>query len=229
MAKHVVVVIPAYNESRVIREVLETLPQTFEGVGKITPIVVDDNSSDETKLIAEACHALCVRHEVNLGAGGATKTGFEAAKRLKADIIVTMDGDLQHDPNDMEALIRPILNGQADVVLGSRLLRTQKNMPFYKQTGNNLLNIITFLFFRIWVSDSQSGYKAFSKKALQKITIKTSGYEFCSEIVGEIKHKKLRFREVPIATIYTDYSKAKGQLALNAVNIVLGLFLRNIR
>lgn len=226
---HLVVVIPAYNESRVIGEVLRSIPNTIPGITKITPIVVDDNSTDETKAVVESCGARCIRHEMNLGAGGATVTGLEAAKRLKADVVVTMDADGQHNGHEMIDLLQPILAGESEVVIGSRMKRTASDMPFYKVLGNNALNIITFVFFRIWVSDSQSGYKAFSRKALRVIKLRTVGYEFCSEIIGEIKQRNLRYREVPISTIYTDYSRAKGQLALNAVNIVLGLLLRNIR
>lgn len=226
---HVVVVIPAYNEARVIGSVISSLPQSLPGVTQITPLVVDDNSTDNTKAVARRHGAKCIRHEANLGAGGATVTGLEAAKLLDADIVVTMDADGQHDPKDMVELIRPILSGEADVVLGSRLIRLSQDMPAYKRLGNNLLNIVTYAFFRIWVSDSQSGYKAFSRKALEAIELRTTGYEFCSEIIGEIKHRRLRFYEIPIQTIYTDYSRSKGQLALNAVNIILGLMLRNFR
>lgn len=227
---HLVIIIPAYNEASVIGDLLSRLPRALSGITKITPIVVDDNSNDGTQGVVQASGVMCIRHQSNLGAGGATVTGFEAAKRLKADIVVTMDGDNQHDPDEIEVLIRPIVLGQADVVIGSRLKgASTKAMPVYKRLGNNALNIVTFAFFRIWVSDSQSGYKAFSREALKQIELRTTGYEFCSEICGEIKRKKLRLREVPIRTIYTDYSRKKGQLALNAVNIVLGLLLSKIR
>lgn len=225
---HLAVVIPAYNEGRVIGSVLETIPDALPAIGKVTPIVVDDNSSDDTGMVAEKAGAVCIRHELNLGAGGATVTGFEAAKQLGADIVVTMDADGQHDAAEIERLIRPIVNGETDVVIGSRLKAVSGDMPLYKMVGNNLLNAVTFAFFRIWVSDSQSGFKALSRPALDKITLSTSGYEFCSEFVGQIKKHQLRYQEVPISTIYTDYSRAKGQLALNAVNIVLGLLLRGL-
>lgn len=226
---HLVVIIPAYNEAAVIGDVLASLPTEISGIKRITRIVVDDNSSDNTHALAQANGAYCIRHELNLGAGGATLTGFEAAKKMRADIIVTMDGDGQHHPGDIARLVSPIVNREVDVVLGSRLKEVTKAMPWHKKIGNNALNIVTYVFFHIWVSDSQSGFKAFSRKALYAITISTSGYEFCSEIIGEIKRKNLRYREIPISTIYTDYSKRKGQLALNAVNIILGLALRKIR
>lgn len=226
---HLVIIMPAYNESKVIASVLGRLPQKLPAVHKVTPVVIDDNSSDNTKEVAESCGAICVRHEVNLGAGGATVTGLEVARLLKADIVVTMDSDGQHDPNDLPTLIAPIVKRKVDVVLGSRMKQVAKEMPFHKVVGNVILNGITFAFFRIWVSDSQSGFKAFSKKALKSIQLSTCGYEVCSEIIGEIKQKKLRFSEVPITTIYTDYSKSRGQLSLNAINIILGLLIRPLR
>jgi len=226
---HLVVIIPAYNEAQVIGDVLSSLPKKITGIDKISPVVIDDNSRDDTKLMAEQQGALCVHHPVNIGAGGATITGLEAAKRLKADIVVTMDADAQHNPAEMTNLIQPIVAGRVDVVLGTRFKNERINMPFYKFVGNNMLNIVTFLFFRLWVSDSQSGYKAFSRRALHTIKLSTCGYEFCSEIIGEIQKNRLSFREVPISTIYTDYSKSKGQLTLNAINIILGLLLRSLR
>ncbi len=228
-SKHLIIVLPAYNEARVISQVLGSLPKKLRGVGKITPLVIDDNSSDNTRAMAESCGAVCLRHSVNLGAGGATITGLEAARSMNADIVVTMDSDGQHDPNDLQSLVDPIVEKEVDVVLGSRMKQVSKAMPSHKVWGNNVLNGITYLFFRIWVSDSQSGYKAFSRRAIESIQISTCGYEICSEMIGEIKRHKLAFTEVPISTIYTDYSKSKCQLSLNAVNIVLGLLLRQLR
>lgn len=227
---HLVVVIPAYNESKVIGSVVRSIPKSIKGVKRITALVVDDNSSDQTHRVAQKAGAICVRHESNLGAGGATITGFEAAKKMQADIVVTMDGDGQHRGSDIHHLVLPIIEKRAHVVLGSRLMsRSVRDMPWLKRFGNNALNIVTFVFYRTWVSDSQSGFKAFSRYALRRIRLSTSGYEFCSEIVGQIKQKNIRYVEVPIKTIYTDYSRAKGQLVLNAINIVIGLSLNVIK
>lgn len=230
---HLVIVIPAYNEAKVIGQVIDNLPKQLKKITKITTLVVDDNSQDNTSSIARAHGAKCLRHEINLGAGGATATGLEAAKLMKADLVVTLDADGQHDPADIAAVIRPITHKNIDFVLGSRLRRSGnrsgKGMPPYKRVGNFLLNLVTFIFFGIWVTDSQSGFKAFSKHALHTIQVSTDGYEFCSEIIGEVKRHKLSYKEVPINTIYTDYSKIKGQPALNAINIFINLLIRGIR
>jgi UDP-N-acetylglucosamine---dolichyl-phosphate N-acetylglucosaminyltransferase len=227
---HLVIVIPAYNEDRVISDVIEAIPKAIKKITKITPLVIDDNSKDATAKQAKKSGAVCIRHEMNLGTGGAILTGIEAAKHMKADIVVTMDGDGQHDPHDIRALIQPIIQDNADVVLGSRLMSKQnKNMPTHRTVGNKLLNLATFLLCGLWVSDSQSGYKALSRKSLDIMQLSSSGYEFHSEIIGEIKRNHLRYKEVPISTIYTTYSKSKAQPALNAINIVLGLLSRGMR
>lgn len=226
---HLIIVIPAYNEAQVIGSVIDSLPKTLKKITKVTPLVVDDHSRDETAKIARNHGAKCIIHQINLGAGGATITGFEAAKRMKADLIVTMDADGQHAAADLANIIRPITHKKYDVVIGSRLIRIGKDMPAYRLAGNWALNLITYLFFGIWVTDSQSGFKAFSRHAIDKIKLSTNGYEFCSEIIGQIKRHKLRYKEVPISTIYTKYSKMKGQSPLNAINIILNLLTRGIR
>ena len=225
---HLVVVMPAYNEASVIGEVLASMPKHFSGIDKITTLVVDDCSTDNTREVVKSMGVCCISHEMNLGAGGATTTGLEAARELDADIVVTVDSDGQHSMTEIADLIAPIVNGEADFVLGSRLINVSKNMPLIKKFGNNLFNIVTYVFFGIWVTDSQSGFKALSKKALKDITISTTGFEFCSEMIGQIKKHHLKLAEVPISTIYTDYSKSKGQLALNGVNIIIALLLRKI-
>jgi glycosyltransferase involved in cell wall biosynthesis len=226
---HLVIIIPAYNEAKVIGTVINGLPKTLKHITKITPLVIDDHSNDGTRPVAKAHGARCIRHSINLGAGGATITGLEAARRYNADIAVTMDADGQHDPKDIAKIIKPIINKEVEVVIGSRLKIPSREMPPYKRFGNWLLNFVTFIFFGIWVSDSQSGFKAFSRHALDSIKLSSNGYEFCSEIIGEIRDKKLTYAEVPIHVIYTEYSKSKGQPALNAINIFFGLLSRGIR
>jgi glycosyltransferase involved in cell wall biosynthesis len=226
---HLVIVLPAYNEGKVIGKLIASLPKELPGIEKVTPLVVDDNSSDNTAIKARRAGAACVRHGINLGAGGATVTGLQAAKQLSPDIIVMMDSDGQHDPADLPRMVKPIIDGQSDIVLGSRLIENNVEMPWEKTFGNRVMNTITFCFFHIWVTDSQSGYKALSRQTLEAMRLSTSGYEVHSEIIGEIKRLKLQFCEVSIKTIYTDYSKRKGQLSLNAINIIIGLLLRPLR
>lgn len=212
------IVIPAYNEEKTIDTVLRTLPKKLAGVKEIVTIVVDDGSMDKTNQIAKNNANYVINHVVNLGVGAATITGFGAAKKLGADLIVTLDADGQHNPDDVKKLISPIIQHEADVVIGTRMLHS-KGMPAAKILGNWIMNFLTFLVFHKWSTDSQSGMKAFDKKAIKKMNFHSIGYEICSEIIGEIERNNLKLAEVPIEVIYTDHSKATGQYWLNAINI----------
>ena len=206
MTVQTTIVIPVHNEAMVIGEVLiET-----HAAGDFTSIVVDDGSSDDSFVQASINGALVLRHRINRGKGAAVKTGIMAANLLESDIIVTMDGDGQHDPADIKALVAPIIENQADVVLGSRTLNRDE-MPIIKRIANSVGNFFTWLFYGIWVSDSQSGFRAYSKYAALIIDTKADKYEYDSKVIREIKTNRLRFTEVPVQTRYTDYSKAKKQ------------------
>ena len=158
----------------------------------------------------------------NLPDSSAAATNFE-----DVDIFVTLDADGQHNPEDIPKFVEPIKNGGVDVVIGSRFLKNEK-MPLSRKIANFLGNIITFLFFGIWVSDSQSGFRAFSREALQRLNLKSSGMEISSEIIKEIKRNDLRLLEVPIKPIYTKYSMSKGQNFLEGVKTVFQLILRRL-
>ena len=212
------IVIPAYNEESVIGNVLESIPKNIFGVDEIVIIVVDDGSTDTTYFRAKEKASHSIRHSINLGVGAATITGIEMAKKLGSHIVATMDADGQHNPLDLPKLIKPITEGEADIVIGSRMFNVQ-GMPPMKIIGNWIMNLVTLVVFHKWVTDSQSGMKAFSGNALKKMKLHSIGYEICSEIIGDAKEKNLRLIEVPIETIYSEYSKFKGQNILNAVNI----------
>lgn len=213
------IVIPAYNEAEAIPGVLLSLPKKLRGVKQIAVIVVDDGSSDNTYEIAKEFATNTIKHIVNLGVGAATTTGLEAAKKIKADLVVTLDADGQHNPDDIKKIISPILKKEADVVIGTRMLNAE-GMPLIKIFGNWCMNFLTFLVFHKWSTDSQSGMKAFGPIALRKIKLHSIGYEICSEMIGEIKRNQLVLAEVPIKVIYTDYSKVKGQNWINGINVL---------
>ncbi len=221
------IVIPAYNEASAIEEVIRQLPSKLPRISEIIPIIIDDSSTDDTVATVKRIGARCLHHRLNLGQGGATMTGFQAARRLNCDVVVTLDGDGQHDPREIKKLIRPILRDNIDVVLGSRLL-DKKAMPLAKRAVNSLATVVTFVFAGLWVSDSQSGYKAFSRRALSQVNLESVGYEFCTELIREVRVRGLRYTEVPIKTIYTEYSRKKGQLLWNSFNIVVSLLTRSI-
>lgn len=197
------VVIPAYNEAKVIQQVVTEVLTCGYGC-----IVVDDGSTDGTHTRAQQAGATALRHRLNRGKGAAAKTGIEAAKRLGADIIVTMDGDGQHDPHDIRQLIAPIERRVSDVVLGTRP-RDPRHMPRHKIAANAVANFCTWVLYGIMVHDSQSGFRAFSRRATLLINPLADRYEYESEVVGQIHAWQLPYREIPITVRYTDYSMAK--------------------
>ena len=204
---HIVVVIPIYNESQVIAQVLNDIIVS----GTYTIIVVDDGSSDNSSQAARSIdNVILLRHRINRGKGAAVKTGIHAANELHADCVVTMDGDGQHDPNDIAHLVSPILDGPYDVVLGTRM-QNHHGMPWIKIIANKVGNLVTLLLYGIYVSDSQSGFRAYSKNAAYIIDTKADKYEYDSKVIREINANRLSFTEVPISVRYTDYSKSKPQ------------------
>lgn len=204
MNKKVYIVLPAYNEASVIKGVINSV----KNAGFKNIIVVDDGSSDNTFQESLATGVIVLRHLLNRGKGAATQTGLDAAKLLHADFIVTIDADGQHDPNEIKKLLEPLQAGTADVVIGSRMLNTV-GMPISRILMNKVGNWITYLFFGIKVSDSQSGFRAYSYNAINSVYTYLDGYEFESEMLGEIRKAKLRIKEIPIKVVYTDYSMNK--------------------
>ena len=201
----VYIVIPARNEATVIGDVIVGIKKAgFENI-----IIVDDGSNDNTLEAAKNAGTLALRHKINRGKGAAVKTGLVAAQIKNAKIVVTMDGDGQHDPNDIQAVIVPIISHQADVVLGTRLLDS-KNISVYKVFANKTANILTRLLTGLWVADSQSGFRAFDAKALAVMAHVGDKYEYDSEIIRQIARNRLKYTEVPIRVYYTDYSKGKA-------------------
>lgn len=197
------VVIPAFNEEKVIQAVISEIKKAdYNDI-----IVIDDGSSDETFSKANGAGVIVLKHLINRGKGAAVKTGIEAAKILGADIVVTMDADGQHNPSDAKKMV-DLINGGFNVVLGTRLKKS-KGMPSYKILANYLGNFFTWLIYGLWVSDSQSGYRSYSQRAIHLIDTKTDRYEYDSEIIREIKRNKLKFSEVPIEVRYTKYSMNK--------------------
>jgi len=203
MKKNIYILIPVYNESEVLKDIINDIKR--EGYEKI--IVVDDGSTDETYEIAKKQKIIVLRHLINRGKGAAIKTGFEAAKILAADIVVTIDGDGQHSPKDIKKMIKNIDKGY-DVVLGSRQFKIN-SMPLVKIIYNYIADLFTWIIYGSWVYDSQSGFRAYSKKAISLINTKNDRYEYESEVIKEISWHKLKSVNVPIDVFYTKYSGLK--------------------
>ncbi|MGI5828489.1 MAG: glycosyltransferase family 2 protein [Patescibacteria group bacterium] len=228
--RRLAIILPAYNEAKVIKGVLTKLQSYLNRLKTVEYeiIVVDDGSKDKTAKLAKDSGVTVVSHILNRGLGGALATGLSYAKKHGFDIALTMDSDGQHSPSDIAKAIEPIICNKADVVIGTRMMG-QRGMPWDRIILNFLSNTLTFLLFRIWSSDSQSGFRVFNKMALQAIDLKTQGMEVSSEFFAEIKENHLRYAEVPITVIYSKYSRKKGQSNLNSIPITAKLFLRLFR
>ncbi|HET6924805.1 MAG TPA: glycosyltransferase family 2 protein [Candidatus Saccharimonadales bacterium] len=228
----VALVIPAYNEEAVVAAVINDLHKVFEGSAyEAHVIVVDDGSSDATPEVAEKAGAHVIRHILNSGSGSATATGLSYAQAHGFTVAATLDADGQHQAHDVLRGVDLLVNGGADLLIGSRIIDTQaSHMSLLKTIGNKGLSFITFLLFGINVTDSQSGLRIFSERALKDLKWKTSGYEFCSEMLWRAKQLGLTVAEYPIKAIYTDYSVSKPgrQNNWNGFNIVKVLLRQRI-
>lgn len=225
---NVCLIMPAYNESKVIGAVIKRAYSTFKKSNyKIDIVVVNDSSKDATSDESKKNNAKVINHIINTGAGGATATGLSYAEQNNYDYAVTMDSDGQHDPNDVLIGLDEIIKQKKDLMIGSRLIDSE-GMSKVKIIGNKGLSFITFILFGINSTDSQSGLRVFSKKALSSLKWKTSGYEFCSEMLWRAKQQNLEIGEYPIKAIYTDYSMSKGQNNWNAINIIKNLLKKRI-
>ena len=205
----IICVIPAYNEAEHIQEVVKNvLPFVNELV------VVDDGSIDKTSELANSQNATVLRHIINRGQGAALRTGTQYAISQNADIIVHFDADGQFLPNDISTAVAPILKNEADIVFGSRFLASDnvleksKRMPaFKKYIIMPLGRIVNNIFFKIVLTDPQSGFRVFSKNAAQKINWHQDGMAHCTEILFASHQTGLRITEVPIAVIYHDFGQ----------------------
>lgn len=205
-SKKVSIVIPCYNEEKVIKKVIKDIKN--EGWKNI--IVVDDGSTDNTLQKAKEEKVFALRHVINRGKGAAVKTGLEFAKTKDADIVVTIDGDGQNNPKEIKKMVKKIEEG-FDVVMGTRFKKKKNKIPTFNKLANRFANIFIFIVYGIMVSDSQSGFRAYGKKALKLLDLKMDRYEFDSEVIREIARNKLKYTEIPIDVFYTNYSKSKKQ------------------
>ena len=198
----IIAAIPCFNEERCIGSVALKAKKYVDKV-----VVIDDGSTDATAEVAAEAGALVYQHSQNRGYGAAIRSALAKGRQLNPDVLVVLDGDGQHDPKDIPSLIKPLLDGEADVVIGSRFLRKGKKSPFYRRVGQRVLTIATNLGSGQRVSDSQSGFRAYSSKALKALNVAESGMSVSSEIQFAISKSGLRVAEVPIDVSYMDKAK----------------------
>ena len=213
------VVLPAYNEATRIKPVLEDIARKGYNM-----VLVNDGSSDNTlevikqvkKEFPDKIHIFSLL--INRGVGIATQTGFEAVLKFNPKYIVSMDSDGQHSADDLDEVIKPLVTGEAQAVIG---VRPFKDMPKSRSFANSIMNLLTRIFYRVNVSDSQTGFRAITVDALDKISINATGYLISSEFIREVNDNNIPFAEVPIQTIYTPETQAKGTNITVAFKILL--------
>lgn len=193
-------------------------------------VVVDDASEDNTAEIARSRPVVLLRHAINLGQGAALQTGTQWAVCHGAGMVVHFDADGQHDAAQIEALLEPIAAGRSDIVFGSRFLRRADIalVPWSKRMLLRAGRVISGLLSGVWLSDTHNGLRALSRQAALSIRLRENGFAHASEILDEVRRAGLRYSEVPVTVRYTPYSRAKGQPAANAFNIVIDLIMRKV-
>jgi glycosyltransferase involved in cell wall biosynthesis len=189
--------IPAYNEEKNIAKLIVQLRKTVDNI-----IVCNDGSTDLTGEIAEKMGVIVLNHPRNLGYGAGIRSLFLKAKENNADILVTFDADGQHRVDDIQKVVEPILNGEADIVIGSRFLENEDSVPELRKLGINTITKIANITTKQKVTDSQSGFRAYSKKAIQEIVPSDYGMGVSTEILIKADKKNMRIVEVPIKILY---------------------------
>ena len=189
--------IPAFNEEKNIASIITKLQSITNKI-----IVCNDGSSDLTGQIADKMGAIVINHPKNLGYGAGIRSIFIKSKELNPDILVTFDADGQHRIEDISKVIEPITSVKADIVIGSRFLDEDNNVPGYRKLGINAITKMTNITTKQKITDSQSGFRAYSKKAIQEITPSEYGMGVSTEILIKADKKELKIVEVPIKVLY---------------------------
>jgi len=222
----IIACIPAYNEERTIASVVV---KTMRYVNEV--IVCDDGSGDLTGEIARRLGAKVVRHERNMGKGIALMDLFTEAKKFNPDVIITLDADGQHNPDDIPRLIKPIVEGAADIVIGSRFVKGGEiDAPLYRRFGLTFINFLSRKLVKSDVRDTQTGFRAFTLKALNELeSMESRGYGVETEQLMLAKKRGLRIIEVPVMIRYKGLEKTSKKFpflqAQDIVTTILRLFI----
>jgi len=205
-----VVLVPAYNEEHNIEKTIQSIPRKVMGVDEVRILVVNDGSTDNTvDCAANGGADKIVSHKKNTGVGAAFMTGIRNAIMMNAYIVVTVDADSQFDPKQIPELIIPILNHQADVVIGSRFLKDiPKNIPRIKLIGNKIFSKLVSMVIGQKLTDTQTGLRAYSKEALLNISV-ANEFTYTQEVLMDLKYKGMRIAEVPVLVTYDDNRKSR--------------------
>jgi len=208
MKPKVIVAIPCFNEQDFIGDIVSRARNYVDKV-----IVIDDGSTDNTAEVARAAGAEVIQHKERRGAGAATKSGFEAAKANNADLLVTLDGDGQHNPDEIPKVLAPALRGEADLVIGSRFIEPQTNVPRYRRFGIDVITWLCNLGSRVKISDSQSCFRAYSRRLLEAVDITEDGFGFSVQMLIQARRKGFVIKEVPISCVYHSQGSSLNPIA----------------
>jgi len=220
--KNIFFIIPAYNEGKSIGRVVRELKR----VGYHNIVVIDDGSRDNTFSEAKKQDVFALQHVINRGQGASLKTGIDFALRKGADVLVTFDSDGQHRIEDLPAMLKPVIDGEVDVTLGSRFLK-KTEMPLGRRILLKGSVMVQWIFYGVKLSDAHNGFRVLSRRAAQKINIDADRMEHASQIVEEIIRKNITFKEIPVVIRYTGYSMQKGHGSfLGALRILAKMVIR---
>ncbi len=221
----VYITIPLYNDESMITKVIKDLNRN--GYNNI--VVVDDGSKDNGyDIVKKNTNAIITKHVINRGQGAALQTGMEVAISKGAKYIVHFDSDGQHDVKDLDKMLETLIEGNYDIVLGSRFLQ-ENDIPFSKKIVLRLGIIFTYILSRIWLTDVHNGLRVMTSDTAKKLDITHDRMEHASEILDKVKILDLKYTEVPVTIHYTEYSMSKGQSVFNSISIAFQLILSKIK
>ena len=221
MTDQVFILIPSFNEGKVIRQTIRSLGDQYNIV------LIDDASTDDTANAVRDLPVHYLRHDINLGQGAALQTGMDFALQQGADIVVHFDADGQHNPADIERFITMLTDQQVDVVLGSRFMRQDDFLaiPRLRRMLLRVARIVNGLLTGLWLSDAHNGFRVMNRQALRAIQLKENRMAHATEILMQIRRQQLRYVECPTHIVYTEYSQVKGQRWQGAIDILIDVFI----
>lgn len=221
MTDKVFILIPSYNEGKMVRQTIRSLGEQY------TIVLIDDASTDDTANAVRDLPIYYLRHDINLGQGAALQTGMDFARQMGADIAVHFDADGQHNPADIDRFIDVLKSQKVDVVLGSRFMRQNdlRAIPRLRRLLLRVARILNGLLSSVWLSDAHNGFRVMNRQALTAIQLKENRMAHATEILMQIRRLGLRYVECPTHIIYTEYSQVKGQRWQGAIDILIDVFI----